>query len=115
LINAVRLAHLDPEQELCVFTDASARHWGAVVTQITPADRCRPIEVQAHQPMMLLSETFTGVAERWAIIEKEAFALLETVKRVDYMLYGPGVFHLFTDHKNLRYIFNPNSVVSKVP
>ncbi len=64
---------------------------------------------------MFLSGTFTGAAERWAIIEKEAFALVETAKRADYMLHRPGSFHLFSDHKNLRYIFNPDSVVSKVP
>jgi hypothetical protein len=48
---------------------------------------------------MFLSGTFTVAAERWAIIEKEAFALVETVKRADYMLHRPGVIHLFTDHK----------------
>ncbi len=115
LANAVRLSHLYPEQELCVFTDASNRHWGVVVTQIPSADRGRPIEDQAHQPLMFLSGTFTGAAERWAIIEKEAFALVESVKRTDYMLHRPRGFHLFTDHKNLRYIFNPDSVISKVP
>ncbi len=83
-----------------------------IVAHIPPADRGRPIEYQAHHPLMFLSGTFTGVAERWAIIEKEAFTLVETVKRADYK---PGAFHLFTDHKNLRYIFNPDSVVSEVP
>ncbi len=92
LANAVRLSHLDPEQELCVFTYASTWHWEAVVTQIPSADRGRPIEDQAHQPLMFLSGTFTGAAERWALIEKEAFALVETVKRADYMLHRPGAF-----------------------
>ena len=41
--------------------------------------------------------------------------MVETVKRADYMLHRPGGFRLFTDHKNLRYIFNPDSVISKVP
>ncbi len=115
LANAVRLLHLDPEQELCVFTDASNRHCRAVVTQIPSADRGRPIEDKAHQPLMFLSGTFTGAAERYAIIENEVFALVETVKRADYMLHRPGGIHLFTDHKNLRYIFNPDSVINNVP
>ncbi len=115
LTKAVRLAHLDPAQELCVFTDASEKHWGAVVTQIPAEDSGRPLEDQAHQPLMFLSGAFTGAAGRWPIIEKEAFALVETVKRADYMLHRSGGFQLFTDHKNLRYIFNPASVISKVP
>jgi hypothetical protein len=39
---------------------------------------------------MFLIGTFTGAAERWAIIEKEAFALVETVKRADYCICSTG-------------------------
>ncbi|ETV66651.1 hypothetical protein H257_16955 [Aphanomyces astaci] len=37
----------------------------------------------------------------------EAFAVLESCKRLDYLLIRPAGFRLFTDHKNLQYILNP--------
>ncbi|GMF60887.1 unnamed protein product [Phytophthora fragariaefolia] len=46
---------------------------------------------------------------RWPTIEKEAYAIVESVKRLEYLLLRPGGFHLFTDHRNLVYIFNPNA------
>jgi hypothetical protein len=62
------------------------------VTQIHSVDRGRPIEDQAHQPLMFLSGTVTGVAERWAIIEKEAFALVEKVKGLITCCISQGAF-----------------------
>ncbi|GMF48751.1 unnamed protein product [Phytophthora fragariaefolia] len=58
----------------------SEHHWGAVVTQI-PLDQVdRPLADEDHAPSMFLSGAFSGAAIRWAIIEKEAFALVETCK-----------------------------------
>ncbi len=73
------------------------------------------MEDQDYQPLLFLSGTFTGTASCWPFVEKEAYALIETVKRADYLLHGPRGFRLYTDHKNLRYIFNPKSVLAKVP
>lgn len=115
LKHAVELAHPDMAQRLCVFTDASDRFWGAVITQVPEGDTEKAVEDQRHQPLMFLSGTFSGAASRWATVEKEAFALVETVKRADYLLHRPGGFRLCTDHLNLRYIFNPASVLSAVP
>ena len=56
---------------------------------------------QQHEPLMFLSGTFGGAAMRWATVEKEAFALVETVKRADYLLRRPGGFRLFTDHRGI--------------
>ncbi len=39
--------------------------------------------------------------------EQEAFAIVESVTRLDYVLLRPEGFFLFTDHKNLIYIFDP--------
>jgi hypothetical protein len=41
---------------------------------------------------MFLSGTVTGVAERWAIIEKEAFALVEKVKGLITCCISQGAF-----------------------
>ena len=115
LANVVQLMHPDLNQKLCVFADASESHWGAVVTQVPHDQLNREFEEQHHQPLMFLSGTFSGAASSWKIIEKEAFAIVQTLKRADYMLHRPGGFLLFTDHRNLRYIFNPSSVQAAVP
>ncbi len=116
----MELAHPDLAKKLCVFADASEGFWGAVITQVPMEHVTRAFEDQHHEPLMFLSGTFTGAASRWATVEKEAFALVETVKRADYLLDRPRGFMLFTDHLNLRYIFSPNifspaTVLSAVP
>ncbi|ETV86426.1 hypothetical protein H257_01623 [Aphanomyces astaci] len=64
---------------------------------------------------MFLSGTFTGAAGGWAIVEKEAYAIVETLVRADYLLHPAVGFNLYTDHRNLKYIFSPTSVVASVP
>ncbi|OWZ13492.1 hypothetical protein PHMEG_00013169 [Phytophthora megakarya] len=63
----------------------------------------------------MLSGTFSGSAKRWAIVEKEAYAIIETCRRADYLLHRQDGFDLFIDHRNLRYIFDPHSVSNSVP
>lgn len=115
LAHALQLAHPDPQKRLCVFTDASDAHWGAAITQVSHDQAAKPLSEQNHEPLMMLSGSFSGAAQRWAIVEKEAFAIIETCRRADYLLHRPDGFVLFTDHRNLRYIFNPHGVSSAVP
>ncbi|TDH70868.1 hypothetical protein CCR75_004983 [Bremia lactucae] len=49
-----------------------------------------------------------------AIIEKEAYAIAETCKRANYLVYRPDGFTLH-DHRNSRYIITPTTVSSAVP
>jgi RNase H-like domain found in reverse transcriptase len=90
-----------------VFTDASLDFWGSAITQIDVGELDLPFGEQNHSPLAFLSESFKNAASRWPIVEKEAFAIVETVCRMEYLLMRPGGFHLFTDHRNLQYIFNP--------
>ncbi|KAG3194621.1 hypothetical protein PC128_g9193 [Phytophthora cactorum] len=115
LKNALQLAHPTPGKRLSVYTDASDAHWGAAITQISPDTASRPLSEQDHEPLLMLSGTFSGSAKRWAIVEKEAYAIIETCRRADYLLHRPDGFALFTDHRNLRYIFDPHSVSKSVP
>ncbi|ETV95977.1 hypothetical protein H310_10633 [Aphanomyces invadans] len=87
--------------EVCVFTDASDMFWGAVATQGPVEDLSLPLEDQRHQPLAFISA-------RWPIVEKEANAVVESCKRLDYLIVRPGGFRLFTDHRNLVYMFNPS-------
>ncbi|KAH9150223.1 hypothetical protein AeRB84_006900, partial [Aphanomyces euteiches] len=91
LLAMVPLVHPRADMMVCLYTDASEGFWGAIATQVPYDDL----------------GAFTGASERWPIVEKEAFAVVESCKRLDYILIRPAGFRLFTDHKNIHYIFNP--------
>ncbi|KAF0729338.1 hypothetical protein Ae201684_013084 [Aphanomyces euteiches] len=103
----VPLAHPDPEKMVCLYTDASDGFWGAIATQVPLDDLELVASEQRHEPLAFLSGAFRGASERWPIVEKEAFAVVESCKRLEYLLIRPGGFRLFTDHRNLVYMFNP--------
>ncbi|POM71351.1 CRN2-like protein [Phytophthora palmivora] len=107
LLRIVPLAHAKADWEVTLYADASDEHWGSVVTQVPASDLGLPLEKQRHHPLAFLSGSFTGASRRWAIIDKEAFAILATCKRLSYLLLRPRGFHIYTDHRNLQYIFNP--------
>jgi RNase H-like domain found in reverse transcriptase/Integrase core domain/Reverse transcriptase (RNA-dependent DNA polymerase)/Chromo (CHRromatin Organisation MOdifier) domain len=107
LSKAVTLAHPSKDKRICVFTDASDRHWASIITQVPPEDLSLPICDQRHEPLSFLSGSFNGAPSRWPTVEKEAFAIVATCTRLDYLLMRPDGFSLFTDHRNLIYIFNP--------
>jgi hypothetical protein len=110
----VPLAHPKEDSDVCVFTDASQDHCGAFITQVPPGDLSKPREEQQQEPLAFLSGSFKDASSRWSIVEKEAFAIVETCKRMEYLLLRERGFHLFTDHRNLQYIFDPHSVDSTV-
>ena len=49
---------------------------------------------------------------RWVTIDKEGFAIVSTFRRREHFLWN-GV-HIFTDHRNLAYIFYPEACVTSV-
>ncbi len=110
LVDMIPMAHPNDESDVCVYTDASQDHWGAIITQVKPGALSKPLEDQEHEPLAFLSGSFKGSSSRWPIVEKEAFAIVETCKRMEYLLLRERGFHLFTDHRNLKYIFDPKSV-----
>jgi hypothetical protein len=75
------------------------------LTQIDPASADLPVDEQDHQPLAFLSGAFKGASLRWSTTEKEAYAIVASCKRLDYLLQRPGGFTICTDHRNLRYIF----------
>uniref|UniRef100_H3H3G8 Integrase catalytic domain-containing protein n=1 Tax=Phytophthora ramorum TaxID=164328 RepID=H3H3G8_PHYRM len=91
LLGMVPLAHPSPTADVCLYTDASQDFWGAVVTQLESHEVSLPLDQQNHRPLAFLSGRFVGAAVRWPTIEKEA----------------PKGFRLYTDHRNLVYIFDP--------
>jgi hypothetical protein len=107
LLHAVRLAHPDPAKMFCLFTDASDHSWGAVLTQVPLEDLNLPVADQDHTPLQFLGGKFTKNKLNWSVCEKEAYAIVESCLRLEYLLLRPSGFKIFTDHRNLLYIFDP--------
>jgi RNase H-like domain found in reverse transcriptase len=45
----------------------------------------------------------------WTVSEKEGFAIIDTVTKVNYLLLSHEEFSILSDHLILTYIFNPLS------
>ena len=109
LLNAVEVAHVDDDKHLCLFCDASDKHFGAALTQIPPADIAKPVHEQQHEPLEFLSGTFRGACSRWSINCKEAWAIIWACRRLRSYLLRPKVFTIYCDPNNLKYIFDPST------
>lgn len=106
LTAAVKLSHPKPDFGLCLFTDASDSHWSAILTQVPTDQRNDKIENQHHEPMCFLSGAFKGSSKNWSVPEKEGFAIVESMCRVDYLVLGREV-SIYTDHANLVQLYDP--------
>lgn len=107
LANAVTLAYPDSNRKLCLFTDASDKHWSGILTQIPERDLDLPFVEQHHEPLAFQSGSFAGFSYRWSTPEKEASAIIKSCERLDYLLLRPEGFHLYTDHSNLVFLYHP--------
>ena len=115
IAEAVTVAHPDPEKHFCLFTDASQEFWASVLTQIPAEEADLPTEEQAHEPLAFLSGTFRGAQIRWAIPDKEGYAIKESCVKLCHLLVRRKGFSIHTDHRNLLYIFNPQGFAASVP
>ena len=111
---AVNLSHPREGYAVLMFPDASDEFWGSFVTQVPQeeVDAGIAVEDMTHEPLGFLSGVFRGSQLRWATVDKEGFALVSTFHRLEYLMWG-GV-RIYTDHRNLAYIFNPEACVSSV-
>jgi RNase H-like domain found in reverse transcriptase len=89
-----------------MYTDASGEFWSCITTHVPPKDLDLPAADQRQEPLAFLSGSFTGAMHRLSIIKKETYAILASCERLDWLLLRPEGFSLFTDHKNLIYVFN---------
>jgi transposase InsO family protein len=85
---------LVPDGELYLYTDASDFGIGGYLYQLID---------EKERPVAFVSKSLTSTQLRWAIIQKEAYAIFVTIKQLDHLLRDRH-FKLFTDHKNLLYI-----------
>jgi len=111
LASQVTLSHRDPSQRLCVYTDASDMAWSGIVTQVPLCDVSKPHAEQRHSPIAFLSGRFDKTQLGWSVLEKEAFAVMNTLDRMHWIVATPDGFDLYTDHNNLIFLFDPLAVV----
>lgn len=107
--NIVQLACPYDDADLFLFTDASLDGWAAALFQIKLYKPEVSIITQDLEPLYFLSGNFEGAKHRWSIPEKEAFAIVESVERLDYMLIRIKPFYILTDHRNHKFIFDSNT------
>jgi len=107
LRNTVKLPYPKPGMEIWVYTDASDRFWSAVVTQTQPDQLELPIEEQKHVPLAFLGAGFKGAQLGWSTFEKDAYAIFQVFEKLDYVLTGSSPTHIYTDHRNLPFVFAP--------
>ncbi len=113
---AVTLAHLRDDTMVCLFTDASGDFWGAILTQVSVEDveSGSSPTLWRHEPLGFLSGQFRGAQQRWGIPDKEGYAIRIACEKFAHVLIREKGFIIFTDHRNLTYIFNPAGVVASV-
>ncbi len=70
----------------------------------------KPLLEQVHQSLAFLSGTFSECQEHWSNYEREAFAIVQAFRKLDYMLSCDSTTRVFTDHRNLLFQFNPVSM-----
>ncbi len=106
LAAAVKLSYPKSDFELCLFTDASDTHWSGILTQVERNQRNNKIDEQHHEPLCFLSGAFKGSSRNWSTPEKEGFAIVESMCRIDYLVMGREV-SIYTDHANLVQLYDP--------
>ena len=95
------LTFYNPKLPLKLDTDASKSGIGAVLSHIMPNGEERPIEY--------VSRTLSSAERNYAQIDKEALAIVWSIKRLHIYLYGRR-FKLVTDHKALVRIFGDKPI-----
>ena len=97
LQSANLLVHFQPDLELTLASDASDYGVGAVLSH-RMAD-------EAERPIGYVSRSLNKAERGYSTIEKEALAIIFSVKKFNQFLYGQK-FAIQTDHKPLEELFN---------
>jgi hypothetical protein len=83
----VVLAYPDFSKPFDIYTDASTKQLGAVITQ-------------DNRPIAFFSRKLSGAQSKYTVTELELLAIVETLKEFNGMLWEQWI-NVYTDHKNL--------------
>ncbi len=81
------LAYQDFTKPFEIYTNASTKKLGAVITQ-------------ENRPIAFFSLKLSGVQSKYTVTKVEILAIVETLKELNGMLWGQRI-NVYTDHKNL--------------
>ncbi|UYV64000.1 K02A2.6-like [Cordylochernes scorpioides] len=98
------LAHFNEDLPILVNCDASEYGVGAILSQIDHG---------VERPVVFASRTLNKTERRYAVIDKEALAVIFGVSKFAQYLLGRK-FKILTDHKPLVGIFNPKKPIPQV-
>ena len=112
---ATRLATYDPNDELCVLSDASDHFYAACLSQIKADNVTKPLPKQEHQPLFFVSGEFSGSMKNWHISQKEMWPVLKVFERFKFICaVHPRKIWVYNDHYNLQSILHPAESTSMV-
>ncbi len=83
----VVLAYPDYSKVFEIYTDASSKQLGAVITQ-------------DNRPITFCSRKLSDIQRKYSVTKIELLAIVETLKEFKGMLWGQQI-KVFTDHENL--------------
>jgi hypothetical protein len=81
------LAYPDYSKVFEIYTDASSKQLGAVITQ-------------DNRPIAFFSQKLSATQRKYSVTKIEQLAIVETLKEFKGMLWGQNI-KVFTDHENL--------------
>ncbi|GMF14680.1 unnamed protein product [Phytophthora lilii] len=113
LEHAATLAFPDPEGTICMLSNASNDGWRIIVTLVKAWSKSTAAEDQQHDLLYCMSESFHGASQNWSIVEKEGYPSVCACSELEYLLIRDKGFKMFTDHRNLIYIFAPGAEINK--
>ena len=96
LATDLALVHFDPDRKIVVAADASSYGWGGVLMH--------KFDNGSLKPVWHVSGSFTKAERNYAQVQREALALVRTLKKFHRFVYGQH-FELQTDHQPLLIIF----------
>jgi len=104
------LVIIDPSKPFCLYVDACDYVIGAILTQSVDLG-----EGQGYQdyPVAFGSAKLSLTQQRWAIIEKEAYAALWALQKFKHWLFGSNVT-LYSDHNPITYLTETTPKSSKL-
>lgn len=110
LLHAVKTAHRDPTQTLCLYTDASGAFCAGVVPHCNPAELKGDVNTKQHQPLGFLRSAFSEAQEHRSASEREGLPIVESIRKMDYLFACEASTITSTDHRNLLFVFHPIAI-----
>lgn len=104
LCNCVNLYSIDYCKDFHLFADSSMSAVGVMLAQKRDGDG-------ALYPIAFASGKFTGSQLNWAVIQKEAYAILFGLRKFEHVVYGRRIW-VWSDHNPLEFVMKASPTSS---